>query len=170
MTKCAYCGTVILAGGQQVGDARFCNADCQRNGMLLAIAEQIPPEIVEETVKNTHSGVCPRCGGGGPVDVHVSYRIWSAIAVTNWCSRQHVCCARCGKKSIFLDLCFSLFLGWWGFPWGLALTPIQVARNLIGLLRTPDFTQPSDRLQTVIKAHLAASLFEAPQELQPTPR
>ncbi|OGV45902.1 MAG: hypothetical protein A2X46_06920 [Lentisphaerae bacterium GWF2_57_35] len=50
-----------------------------------------------------------------------------------------------------------LFFGWWGFPWGLIMTPIQLGRNVFGLFTSPDPTRPSAALTSIVRANLAAA-------------
>jgi hypothetical protein len=168
MAKCSYCGSTILFGGKHEGTLRFCNATCQEKGVLIRLADQLPVELVEESVRSTHSGNCPKCHGRGPVDVHTSYRIWSALVLTSWSSRPQVCCPSCGWKSKLADSLFCILLGWWGFPWGLVITPIQIGRNLIGLGTSSYPTRPSDQLRNLIRIHLAAALVQRQQQAQPS--
>jgi len=166
MAKCSYCRSTILFGGRQEGDLRFCNAACQEKGVLIRLAKQLPADLVEEAVRTTHSGSCPKCQGRGPVDVHTSYRIWSALFLTGWSSRPQVCCSSCGWKAKLGDACFCLVLGWWGFPWGLVITPVQIIRNLIGLATGLDPRKSSDKLRNMVSVQLAASLLQKQQEAQ----
>ena len=46
-----------------------------------------------------------------------------------------------------LPLLFSGVFGWWGFPWGLVMTPVQLARNLVELTGGPKSDAPSALLQ-----------------------
>ena len=140
MGRCDHCGSFILFGGMRAGGRRFCNDACLRAGTFRStaqqLAEQVPEELVQQQVAAVHQGVCPKCGREGPIDVHTSHRVWSAIHLTSWKSRSHVSCrprgqAQCG------DALFSLLFGWWGFPFGLVLTPVQIGRNIVGMLRAP---------------------------------
>ena len=167
MAKCSYCGSTIVFGGKQDGDLRFCNATCQEQGAFIRLARQLPADLVQEAVRSTHAGSCPKCQGRGPVDVHTSYRVWSALLLTSWSSRPQVCCSSCGRKAKLGDACFCLLLGWWGFPWGLIFTPVQLYRNLVGLATGPDPRSPSDELQSMVSIHLAASLWQREQQAQP---
>lgn len=155
MAKCDYCGTSILFGGKRQGDLRFCNTTCLNRGALLAISRQMPENIVNEQVMRVHQGLCPKCGGAGPVDVHVHHRVWSALVVTSWRSAPQVSCRACGVKSQMGDAAASLLLGWWGFPWGLVMTPVQIGRNVFGMLRGPDPLTPSRQLEKAIRMDLA---------------
>jgi len=166
MAKCDYCGTTILFGGRRQGDLRFCNDRCQKAGVLIAISRQLPESLVQQTIWETHRGVCPKCGGPGPIDVHTSYRVWSALLITSWKSRLHVSCRSCGVKAQLIDAGFSLALGWWGFPWGLVVTPIQIGRNLVGAASGPDPSQPSAKLEKAVRIRLASQAAIAAQAAQ----
>lgn len=154
MARCDYCGTTIVFGGIRDRGYRFCNATCQQNGSILMASTRISPEVLEQQVRAVHEGTCPLCRCRGPVDVHTSHRVWSALLLTSWVSRPQICCRKCGRMEKIKDCLFSLFLGWWGFPWGLIVTPIQIMRNLVGLLRQPDPSQPSHKLRRLIQIHI----------------
>jgi anti-anti-sigma factor len=78
-TNCDYCGTGILFGGKREGNLRFCNTRCQQGGAFLALSRRVSDTQVQEMLWKVHQGMCPKCGGSGPVDVHTSYRVWSAL-------------------------------------------------------------------------------------------
>ena len=162
MAKCDYCGSTIIFGGKRDANGRFCNQKCQARGTLLAISRQIPETAVQEQVWKFHQGPCPKCNGSGPVDVHVSHKIWSAIALTQWSSMPQISCRSCGVKSQVGGAFFSLVLGWWGFPWGLLLTPIQVGRNVFGLVRPPEPSKPSAQLEKIVRMTMAAQAARQP--------
>ena len=163
MAKCASCGSTIVLGGKKDGERTYCNEKCQQIGALVRVADQLPDADVRQRVASIHQGRCPRCQGAGPVDIHVSHRIWSALLFTSWSSQPQMSCRRCGIRSKIRDVFFSLFLGWWGFPWGLIMTPVQIVRNLAGLASNPDPTRPSDALTSMVKANLAAKYLAAQQ-------
>ncbi len=151
MATCNSCGTFIVFGGVKEENLRFCNAGCQKNFQCAAGPEH-PPGVVERWVREIHEGPCPICQGPGPVDVHQSHRVWSAIAMTRWSTRPHLCCHSCARKKQLGDTIFSLALGWWGFPWGLIFTPVQVTRNLNGAINGPDPFAPSAELQQLVQS------------------
>lgn len=163
MAKCDYCGSTIFFGGVQANGYRFCNQTCQRKGYSLAAINQIPEDYLREQVSTLHRGSCPRCHGNGPVDVYTSHRVWSALMLTSWRSRPHICCRKCGRIEQMKDTLFSLLLGWWGFPWGLIMTPIQVVRNLVGLFTGPDRAKPSDELYRLIQINIGAQILKSRQ-------
>ena len=163
MAKCAYCNSTILFGGKKHGEFRFCNDECYQQGALLLVANKIPEEIIQREAYEIHLGRCPKCRGPGPVDVHTSYRVWSAVVLTSWSSRPQVCCRSCGLKSKLGDSLFSLLLGWWGIPYGVIFTPVQVGRNIIGVFSTVDALKPSPQLETMVRLHLANQLVKLNQ-------
>ena len=158
MAQCDYCHSMILFGGVIDGGLRFCNQTCHSNGLHLLLVDKLPADVVEHHVNLVHQGNCPKCGGPGPVDVHTTHTVWSALVLTSWKSTPEVSCQGCGTKSMLLATASSMILGWWGFPWGLIVTPVQVGRNLYGLASSPDPLTPSPQLQKLIKLHLASQL------------
>jgi hypothetical protein len=156
MARCDYCGSTIIFGGKRDDNGRFCNQKCQARGALLAISRQLPEATVQEQVWKVHQGFCPKCNGAGPVDVHVSHKVWSAVFLTSWSSTPEVCCRSCGLKSQAGGGAFSLIFGWWGFPWGIVLTPIQIGKNIIGAARPPAPSKPSAQLEKLLRMNLAA--------------
>lgn len=167
MASCSYCGTFILFGGVQDGELRFCNQNCQQAGYLLRVAEQVPQDITWQQVQLAHQGNCPKCGGAGPIDVHTSHTIWSALVLTSWRSNPEVMCRSCGIKAKLGGILFSGFLGWWGFPWGLIMTPIQIIRNIAEIVSPPDPSTPSAQLQKIVRLHLASQYVAANPQTPP---
>ena len=158
MPKCSYCNSTILFGGVRDGGRRFCNRKCLQSGALLSVAQEVPDEVVRQRVLEIHQGACPKCQRVSVVDVHTAHSIWSALLITRWSSKPMVCCTSCGKKAKAMALLGSLFLGWWGFPWGLILTPIQIGRNLWGLARSPSTSAPSAQLERIVRLTIAEDL------------
>ena len=160
MAKCDYCGSTILFGGKRDANGRFCNQKCQQGGALLALARQVPDAEVQQRMWSIHQGVCPKCKGTGPVDVHLSYKVWSALVITRWSSQAQVSCRSCAMKSQAAAAAFSLALGWWGFPWGLVITPIQIGRNIHGMMRS-ESTTPSPQLEKTVRMSMVAKAAPA---------
>ncbi|MBI5758672.1 MAG: hypothetical protein HZA46_09155 [Planctomycetales bacterium] len=164
MARCDYCGTTILFGGVFDGRWRFCNENCRTQGVLLAVADRVPEDVLQEHLREVHEAACPKCGGSGPVDVHTSHRVWSAAVMTSWNSLPEVCCRSCGTKAKLFSTLFCGALGWWGFPWGLLVTPVQITRNVVGLFTAPDPEHPSPQLEKIVRLDLATRLLQANQE------
>jgi hypothetical protein len=174
MAKCDYCGSTIIFGGKRDANGRFCNQKCQGRGALLAISRQIPEATVQEQVWKVHQGPCPKCNGSGPVDIHVSHKVWSALVLTSWSSTPQLSCRSCGLKSQMAGTVISLVVGWWGFPWGLVLTPIQIGRNLIGMASPPDASKPSAQCEKIVRMTMASNAVRQqatrpPAAQQPVP-
>jgi hypothetical protein len=113
-------------------------------------------ELVER-VRSVHQGRCPQCGGPGPVDIHTTYQVWSAIFFTTWRKQQELCCKACGVENQVGGVLFCLVLGWWGFPFGLILTPVQIMRNLWAIFFGTDPRYPSKMLRKRVHATIALS-------------
>ena len=160
MASCAYCNSFIFFGGKKQGDLRFCNAECQRKGYLAVVAAHLPTVQVAQHVSAVHRGTCPSCGKEGPIDVHTSYRIYSALLFTSWSSRPAICCKSCGLKKKIGDLFFSLVLGWWGLPWGIIMTPVQLMRNLFAIFNGPNPSEPSAALENLLRLHIAEQMVQ----------
>lgn len=143
MTSCYHCGRLILFGGVKEGNHRFCKPVCRQQSHVEQTLNQYPPEAVAQAVHEVHLGACPRCHGPGPIDAHAAHDVWSAIYLTRWTTRATLSCRKCGTKRQVKALLFSLGFGWWGVPWGLIITPIQLTRNLLGIFRNPVGTGPS---------------------------
>ncbi|MDQ8190505.1 hypothetical protein [Roseibacillus persicicus] len=171
MANCAYCGTSILFGGVSDGPRRYCNNDCHVAGYFVSLASQIPPAKLDEMVHATRVGQCPKCGkAGSPVDVYMAHRIWSALILTSWSSQPEVSCKSCATKRQLRAIAFSGTLGWWGFPWGLIGTPVQIIRNFSAMAAKPKRDSPLLRkhVQVVLGQRLAEDLAMAEsQQVQP---
>ena len=155
MATCAYCGNTILFGGKRLNESRFCNDTCLAKGAHVAFADQVPTQQITELASTLHRGPCRKCEGPGPIDVHKVYSVWSALYVTRWKTQTFIVCRSCASKEQWRALAFSGLLGWWGIPWGLFITPMQIVRNISALRRTTDPYVPSDELRRVAQLHLA---------------
>ena len=161
MASCATCDRFILFGGKIVEDRRYCSAKCEQRGEIARTVNSIPADALEQQVRQVHGGMCPKCAGSGPVDVHTSYRALSAIVITRWSNHPIVSCNRCGARAQLRDLCISLAFGWWGVPWGLFITPVQIGKNIRALVQKPDPAQPSKALYRVIGSAMAGQMLAA---------
>src|SRR5215470_7741425 len=160
MSKCDYCGSTVIFGGRRDSNGRFCNQKCQARGALLAISRQLPETTVQQQVWKVHQGPCPKCNGAGPIDVHVSHKVWSAVVLTSWSSTPQISCRSCGMKSQMTASALSLVLGWWGFPWGLIFTPVQIGRNIYAIASPPESTKPSAQLEKIVRMSMASSVAQ----------
>ncbi len=170
MAKCGYCGSTILIGGVSSGTGRFCNSRCLTNAHVLKVAQQVPPEVVDRQVEEVFRGNCPKCRGLGPIDVHKVHRVWSALVFTRWTTTAHLSCRSCATKSQLGGALFSVVFGWWGFPWGLILTPVQLTRNVLGMCSGPDSSKPSADLRKLVMVNIASQAIQNRQSPPPVPR
>lgn len=160
MARCDYCDTLILFGGVEDYGVKFCNNECHERGYLKYISERFPNQMVQEAVNNLHQGSCPKCEGPGPINVHKSHKVWSAVLLTTWKSDVQLSCRSCGIKSQLLSSIYSMTLGWWGLPWGLLMTPIQLVRNLM-LLMTPEKLGPTPQMEKMVRMSMAKQMVES---------
>ncbi|MDB6128942.1 MAG: Zn-finger domain associated with topoisomerase type [Verrucomicrobiales bacterium] len=168
MSNCSYCGSKIILGGVRSFDLRFCNQKCAQSGALLNVSIHIPDEVVQSKVINIHKGSCPICTGPGPVDVHTSYAIWSAIVVSCWKNTPRISCVSCARKARIEDAIRCFFFGWWGFPNGIIRTPIQLGRNIVGLIKAKTTNPPSAHLEKFVRLSLVSEARRM-QNLNTTP-
>ncbi len=154
MATCAVCGNAIESGGIRLGDRLLCGGECLDRARALEGGASTSHGGLTNPAMRIHAGPCPMCQGPGPVDVHDIHWVWSAVAFTRWGSRAQVSCRRCAVKSQVGGIARSALLGWWGIPWGLIITPIQIVRNIGAITRPPDPDEPSDRLRAIAREHL----------------
>ncbi len=161
MARCATCGSTIIFGGSTLANLRFCDADCASRGQVVVAARSVPEAEARLLAAKIHAGACPKCSGPGPVDIRRAYRVWSALLFTRWVTLTQVACRRCAIKQQALSTLGSATLGWWGFPWGLVMTPVQVARNLVELARPHPPHAPSADLVQRARLMLASARIGA---------
>ena len=155
MGRCGFCGTFVIFGGVKDMGEQFCGEECHHKARGHVAASGIPEEIIEQAIVQAHQGPCPRCQGPGPIDVHTSYRIMSFGVFSTWRSTPEASCRRCGVKRQLGNTALSFVMGWWGFPWGLFMTPIQISRNIGGMVRGPDASRPSEQMRQMVTLGLA---------------
>ena len=151
MPQCDYCGKTILISKIRKDNRDFCSERCKEAGALLAASRKLPDDLIRRKVGEVHQGTCPQCHGSGPVDVHTSHRVFSAFFATSWASRSHICCRTCATRNQLGDAAFCLLFGWWGIPWGILGTPLQVGRNLVDAATGPDPASPSPELEKLVR-------------------
>lgn len=152
---CTTCNKTILFGGMKNGERRYCNKRCFDADKLNEAARLIPGVHVMNLAKNLHAGRCPKCASSGNIDIHKSYSIYSVIIYTKYATHEHLLCKSCASRQQMTDLVGSALFGWWGFPFGLIVTPIQIVLNVAGLLRSPGAQGPSKALEQRARTMLA---------------
>lgn len=161
MRRCDACNLWVLLSDLEDGDYRYCSEACLETGPVYPRSRQLPAVDVRLKALKMVGGRCPRCQGPGPVELRSSYRVWSMIVLTHWSSRQQVACRRCGLIAQLRGLASSALLGWWGLPLGVLMTPVQIVRNLLAMLRVPDPQQPSPGLLRCASLELAQERIAA---------
>jgi hypothetical protein len=165
MASCATCGTSILFGGVKAGGFRFCGKKCAERSTFLATVSSIPDDLVRDEASKVFASTCPQCGGAGPVDLRYHHRVHSLIYLTQWKSHASLSCAACAKKKQIGSIFYCAGLGWWGFPFGLIVTPVQIGRNISEIAKGKR-DQPSDALLRHVRLTIAQ---QSPAPGAPTP-
>ena len=130
---------------------------------------EVPEDEIEEALTAFHQGDCPCCGGPGPVDFHFSYRVISFVVLTQFQTIPKISCRSCAQKSKLGNFFATLFLGWWGIPFGLIITPIYLCKNLYSLMFPVSADYPSDQLRefirlNIVQLHAAEAAAKAAKE------
>ena len=155
MSRCSFCHSMVFFGGVHRGHRRYCSVDCERGDEALSLSKAVPRAIVDEHVRRVREGPCGWCGGNGAVDVFVSHRVWSFLVITSCASTPRISCRSCGIQAQLRGILFSMTLGWWGLPWGIFMTPVQIVRNLLALVFPPSARVASQRLREVVRISLS---------------
>ena len=166
MASCASCNKMILFGGVEEQGLRFCNAHCLREGQVALAARQMSSYDRTRLVQSVYRGPCPRCKETGSIDLHQSHFVQSFILLTRWGTNELICCRRCALKRQGGDVLQSFLLGWWGIPFGILMTPIQLLRNGYAMLFPPNTTEPSEAFQRVVVERFLRQAIE--NQAQPT--
>lgn len=165
MARCCTCNKVIVFGGVREGDRRYCNRQCASRGAAFEAALQVLGDEIPIQTLALHAGPCPKCSRPGPVDVHFSHSVWSIFILTIWRSTPHIACRRCARTRQALGAVGCFIFGWWGIPFGLILTPIQIIRNIVGILGGPDPNVPSPLLHQFVRDLLVAQYLAQVQHV-----
>lgn len=161
MATCDACKKTILFGGIKESGFRFCSKKCVADGHVLIAATKLPDDLVRKKAMEIHSGSCPICEQNrGPVDIHTAHKIWSLVLISSWTSNAQVSCRPCGRKRQLYGAVSSVVAGWWGIPWGLIMTPVQIGKNLVAILRSQDSLHPSEKLEQFVRLELATQVHE----------
>lgn len=160
MSSCQQCGKSILFGGHRLGARRYCSSACARTHPLHEMAERVPADILQRQMDAWRHSACPTCRRSGQaIDVHEHHRVHSVVLMTQWNTRRNVCCRRCGRRAQWRSTLYCAALGWWGFPWGLLVTPIQIGRNVAALCRRESGV-PSVQFEQIVRRQIARHCLE----------
>lgn len=163
MSNCNNCGKSILFGGRKADGRTYCSANCLRAHPLLMAGDRVPADVLQQVVAQWRQGDCPKCKRkNGPIDVHAEHRVHSFLIMTQWHTRRHVSCRPCGRRAQLTGTLYSVALGWWGLPWGLLVTPMQIVRNIAGMTSgRPDRASPD--FERLVRRQLAERQLEIEQ-------
>lgn len=157
--ECDFCDSSALFSPVIDEGQRFCSQACLGNARLLELAEDIPKEEIHGHALRIKNSPCPVCQkSGSKTEVRRFYRVWSLILLTRWTRHKRICCHSCARKTNLGSLVFCTLFGWWGLPWGLIMTPVQIVSNITEMFKTLAEPAPSEALLQAAKLDLAAML------------
>jgi hypothetical protein len=135
--QCDSCNTIILFWWIREEWLHFCSKDCYKKWYYKVLSRKIPNEDVNDIVEKTFFSNCLECWESWHNDLYISHTIFSLIFITQWNSKPHICCKKCGNKHQIKAIMFSLVLWWWGFPWWLT-TPFTIIQNIHLILKNEE--------------------------------
>jgi hypothetical protein len=156
MATCASCGNSILWGGVRLNGSRYCGQKCCSQDELGRLAASIPEQAVKIEAKKIRNGNCPVCSRRGEeIELRKSYKAISYVIVTRWGVYPIVSCSSCHRKKVLGDFILTLCFGWWGFPWGMIITPVQLIRNICAVATDTKTSEPSQELCSAVRTMMA---------------
>ena len=161
MINCDYCGSSILFGGINENNLHFCNKECYTKGSFLLLTYEISDDLVNEKVNKTYHGR----GLNAMVMGLLMFIRHIILIITSWCNQPQICCRSCEIKSQLSYIIFSFLCGWWGVPWGFIYTPVQIVRNIMGIVRGPNKLTPSAELEKLIRINIASDFIENQEQV-----
>jgi hypothetical protein len=164
MASCDQCGRSVLFGGKRLGDRFYCGANCAQFDAEIEFGRTLPDAQVRELMQRWRNEPCPQCQGPGPVDVRSSHKVHSFLFMTQWSSPQRVSCQPCARKRQLGHAFYSLLLGWWGFPWGLVMTPVQIGRNIAGMAGDKAAEHSTPEFEQLVRRSMARQLLAHHQD------
>jgi hypothetical protein len=165
MASCATCGNSILWGGVRQNGKRYCGQKCCSNDELGRLAARIPEQAVKLAAKQIRNGPCPVCSRrGGGIELRKSYTAISYVIMTSWGSYPIISCSSCHRRKVLGDFILTLLFGWWGFPWGMIMTPVQLFRNISAFSTDTNTSEPSQELCSAVRAMMAQNYLSLHSE------
>jgi hypothetical protein len=156
MATCASCGNSILWGGVNQSGRRYCGPKCCSQDELGRLASSIPEQAVKIEAKKIRNGLCPVCSRRGEeIELRKSYKAISYLIMTSWGAYPIISCSSCHRKKVFGHFLLTFFFGWWGLPWGLIITPVQLIRNICAFATDTKTSEPSKELCSAVRIMMA---------------
>lgn len=160
-SECDYCGKSARYSKVIDGEQRFCSEFCLRDARLMEVSEDLTEQEIIKHAQEIRNDVCPSCKKrNGIVEVRKYYRIWSVLVFSRWTEHTHVCCKSCGVKKNLNSISFCFFFGWWGFPWGVLMTPVKIVSNMVEALKRDSDSNASEPLVRAARLNLAYALLK----------
>jgi len=134
------------------------------------VGDRIPDSVVKKEAQKIMKGPCPECDQtSDDIELRFSHRAVSYLVMTIWSKNPILSCRSCHRKKVTSETFITLFLGWWGFPFGLIVTPIQLLRNIsaVSSSKSPS-REPSSDLFSFVRGILAQTIIEnSSQQVSP---
>ena len=157
-SECDYCGNSAKHKPTFDNGQRFCSKKCLQAARLSEVAVDLTRIEIEQMAGKIRSGTCPVCSEiSSPVEVRFYYTVMSFIVLTRYTKKSRICCLNCGRKENWKAFLSTFFLGWWGFPWGVLMTPAYLIANLGEMFEKRKVGEPSEDLLREAKFRLALS-------------
>lgn len=158
--RCAHCHKKVWVSAIEDGDQEFCSRSCLSAARLEEAAIDIDDAEAQRLAAEIRTGNCPSCSAiGSPIEIRRYHWVWSAVLISRWGTSSKLSCRRCGVQTNLWAIVSCLVLGWWGFPFGILLTPIQIAHNMGEIRRRSERDVPSGELVELARMQLAARLL-----------
>ena len=166
--ECDFCGQPVRSSTVEDHGQKFCSIDCLQNARLMEASVDIPEQEILKHATEIRNGPCPAClRQEGGIELRKCYWVWSAVLFTRYGTSPKFCCKKCGTKANLLAIVSCSILGWWGFPFGLLLTPIYIISNVAAMFRKFDKSKPSEELIQTARLQLATALLGQHQHVAP---
>lgn len=164
MARCRGCFAKLDADTSGSGLSQWCSDECRAADESAFEALTESEKIIIEKTNEVFNRDCPECGGKGPVDFHEYYKIWSLLVVTRYSDHEIFCCSRCAAKTKIGAILFCGVFGWWGIPYGIIGTPVQLVKNLLSLLSSNP-NEPSPEIRDMVRQDFLQA--QASQKIKP---
>jgi len=163
---CSTCGSSILFGGKKAGSRKYCSKKCLNADEVGRISDSVTDNQVDDLVVQIRGSACPSCKNEGGLEMFKSYFVYSVIILTSWKEKPELSCKPCAKKRQIKDLFASFFLGWWGIPFGLIVTPIILIMNGVALIVDPSKKHPSKAIKERARLLIAQDILTTRKNAQ----
>ncbi|MCJ8312244.1 MAG: hypothetical protein HRU38_08380 [Saccharospirillaceae bacterium] len=155
---CATCNSFIIFPGKKAGKRKYCNQHCFDMDKLGRISDDVSDTDAISRANIIKVSSCPTCQQTKALEIYKSYFVYSIILFTSWKTISELSCRSCAKKQQATNLTISSLAGWWGFPFGLIVTPIIIGANIVALIKKTDQENTSKALIEYSRMSLAREI------------